>query len=75
MACYTDREVARSPHNSTIIRRMGLKLPEIIENKILSTFRRKNKIHLLDEFLFTCSVHHNLSTHQKTPFPKYGHIY
>ena len=53
---------------------MGLKLPQIIENEILSTFIRKNKIRLFDEILFTCSVRHNLLTHQETPFPKYDHI-
>ena len=63
----------KSPHNSTKAGWIGLKLYRIIEHDILSTFIRKNKIHHFDDFLFICSVRHNLSTHQKTPFPKYGH--
>ena len=64
----------KSPHNSTKAGRIGLKLYRIIEHKILSTFMRENEIRHFDDFLFICSVRHNLSTHQNTPFPKYGHI-
>ena len=65
----------KSPHNSSKASRIGFKLYRIIEHEILSTFMRKNKIRHFDDFLFICSVRHNLSTHQKTPFPKYGHKY
>ena len=65
----------KSPNNSSKAGRIGLKLYRITEHEILSTFMRKNKIRHLDDFLFICSVGHNLSTHQKTPFPKYGHIF
>ena len=57
----------KSPHSSTKVGWIGLKLYRIIEDG-------KNKIRHFDEFLLICLVCHNLSTHQKTTFPKYGQI-
>ena len=58
----------------TILRKSGL-LVGFAEFVGICGIHGKNKICLFDEFLFTCSVRHNLSTHQKTPFSKYSHIY